>query len=294
MSPSLKNSLLVVLLAAAIVLTGAGLVDKGLDRCGLAYLDSANRDYLDAAFDKALAGFLVLSGIKSGLAVIEGSEVGVGFNLQIGDVVQPLYDYVDTAWRAALAGGSIIAVMQLALHGLDLVDHWALTLLLVLVLVRQLLIWWKPDWQAPRQAMGRIARFLVTLAVACYLLLPLSVTGSAALSRQITAPMIEQTHDQLESIKEELAPETLNQRFFSKDDASGLAALDIKNRLSKAGKEVMALIDHLKRTTEQLAGLTMKLIAAYVFDCVLFPLFFGLIFITMLKSGIGYFFEFRK
>ena len=46
--------------------------------------------------------FLTLSGIKAGLAVIEGSSVGVGFELEIGDVVQPALDYVDFFWRIFL------------------------------------------------------------------------------------------------------------------------------------------------------------------------------------------------
>lgn len=282
------------MLIAAIALSAAGLLDKGLNTCGLTYLDRANREYLDSAFEKALAGFLILSGIKSGLAVVEGSEVGVGFNLQLGDVVQPLYDYVDIAWQAALTGGSIIAAMQLALDGLNLVDHWALSLMLILLLLRFLLSWWKPQWQAARRSVGGISRFLVTLAVACYLLLPLSVTGSAALSRRITAPMIEETHTKLKTMEEELAPEKLSQRFFSQSDVSGLASLDIKNRLNKAGEGILALVGHLKGATEQLAAIMVKLIAAYVFDCVLFPVFFGLIFMSLFKSGISYFFEFRK
>lgn len=282
------------MLIAAIALSAVGVVDKGLNTCGLTYLDRTNREYLDSAFEKALAGFLILSGIKSGLAVVEGSEVGVGFNLQLGDVVQPLYDYVDIAWQAALTGGSIIAVMQLALSGLNLVDHWALSLMLVFVLLRFLLSWWKPQWQAPRRSVAGISRFLVTLTVACYLLLPLSVTGSAALSRRITTPMIEETHAKLKTMEAELAPEKLNQRFFDQSDVSGLAALDIKNRLSKAGQGILALVEHLKGATEQLAAIMIKLIAAYVFDCVLFPVFFGLIFMSLFKSGISYFFEFRK
>ena len=61
---------------------------------GMGMVTDSNREYLTEAFDRSLVGFLVLSGIKSGLAIIEGSEVGIGFNLEIGDIVQ----YLGTDW----------------------------------------------------------------------------------------------------------------------------------------------------------------------------------------------------
>ncbi len=54
-------------------------MDKTINFLGMQQVADSNDAYLQAAFDRSLAGFLVLSGIKSGLAVIEGSEVGIGF-----------------------------------------------------------------------------------------------------------------------------------------------------------------------------------------------------------------------
>ena len=61
----------------------------------------------EAGIDRGLARnsktFLSLSGMKALLATIEGTGVGVGFELQVGDLVQPAYDAVDVVWRAFLA-----------------------------------------------------------------------------------------------------------------------------------------------------------------------------------------------
>ena len=123
--PVFKSIAMLVLLLAA-VFTATGHLDLLVNTCGGAVLSDSNRAYLDESFDRSMKGFLVLSAIKGGLAVLEGSEVGVGFNLEVGDIVQSVYDYVDVAWKTALAGGTILLLIQLILQTIQLFDHWCL------------------------------------------------------------------------------------------------------------------------------------------------------------------------
>jgi hypothetical protein len=44
------------------------------------------------------AAFVTVSAVKGAMAIVEGSAVGVGFELELGDIVQPAYDYVDFVW----------------------------------------------------------------------------------------------------------------------------------------------------------------------------------------------------
>ncbi|NNG00723.1 MAG: hypothetical protein HKM93_15160 [Desulfobacteraceae bacterium] len=294
MTRTWKKIALITGLFLLVVLSAMGILDRGMDIAGLKLLDETNAIYLEDAFDKALAGFLLLSAIKSGLAVVEGSEVGVGFNLELGDVVQPFYDYVDIAWTAALAGGSILTVMQLALKGLDIVDQWALTLLLSAILLFYVCKWWLFRKTEPHRILRQVVQFFFTLSIAVYLLLPLSITATAFLSQKITGPIITETNTRLEALEDFFAPEQLNRSFFAGTDASDLSTFDFRERLNRAGKGIKELIDYLKAATDELAELTIKLIAAYAFDCILFPLFFGLILMTMLKSGIGYVFDLKR
>lgn len=283
--------MVLAVLISTMIFAALGWVDRGLQTCGLKYVNETNNRYLDDAFDRALTGFLLLSTIKSGLAVVEGSEVGIGFNLELGDVVQPIYDYVDIAWRAALAGGSIIVGMQLALKGLRLIDQWAFMGLIVVVAGYYLSVWWLPQKKGLHLGFKDGIRFITTLCVALYLLLPLSVTGAAALSQKVTRPMVDASHEELEAISSALSPEHISQHFLAGESGQGISALDLKSALANAGNGVKALITYLKSETSRIAALTIQLIAAYLFDCVLFPLLFALIFITVLKSGARYVFE---
>lgn len=288
----LKRSLLVILLLAALVSVAGGVVDRGLNWCGLSRLKEANTRYLESAFDGALAGFLILSGVKSGLAIVEGSSIGIGVDVQLGDVVQPVYDYVDIAWRAAMAGASVIVVMQLALQGLTMIDHWSLFLLILLWSVWLLCGWCFPRAQRPRHLLKAGIRFSGALCLVLYLLLPLTVTGASAVSLQITKPLIESSTAAFESVGDELSPEGLHRRFFPEgEEVDELSAFDLKGKISRMGDGVKALAAYLKSGTERLAAATLKFIAAYLFDCILFPLFFGLLLITIMKSGIRCLFE---
>ena len=294
MSPGVKASLKTVILAGLIILSVTGILDRGLGKAGLDPLARSNQLYLNAAFDKALAGFLILSGIKSGLAIVEGSEVGVGFSLELGDAVQPLYDYVDIAWRAAMAGGTIIVMMQLALSGVTMIDHWVLALVLTLILAGHLIHWIWPKTGGLHNVIKASSHWGLTLCVILYLILPLAVTMAAHLSKRLTAPMIETSHTRLSELGDTLTPESLSKRFLGDVATSGLATLDIKAKLSHMGHAVKELMAYLKTEGEHMAALTLKLIAAYVFDCILFPLFFGIILITLLKTGVGHLFELSR
>jgi len=201
---------------------------------------------------------------------------------------------VDIAWKAALAGGSIIIGMQLALKSLTLIDHWALAGVLLLLTLRLMGKGLWPQRKAVDKTVGEALRFATTLTVACYLLLPISVTGAAMLSNQITRPMIEAAHEELKRIEAEISPKSKDQTALSDLAAESFSAPSLKQKLTETSTGIQMLITFLKTETDLIAALALKLIAAYIFDCILFPLLFGLILITMIKGGVHYFFDLSR
>ena len=59
---------------------------------GYAPLSQRAEAVVDEVTAQNLAAFAGVSAIKTGLAIIEDSSVGVGFQLQVGDAVQAVYD----------------------------------------------------------------------------------------------------------------------------------------------------------------------------------------------------------
>jgi hypothetical protein len=254
-------------------------------------ISDANLVYLEDAFDRSLAGFLVLSGIKSGLAIIEGSEVGIGFNLEIGDIVQAVYDYVDVAWKTALAGGTILLMTRMCLEADTLIDHWCLAAMLFGVGVFLLFRWFLGGYGRTIQIFREAVLFLVVLTLILYVILPISITGASFLSKKIAQPMIEETQTGFEEIHKEFSPGSLNKGFFPEDIREGslFPGFDFKAKYESTKERIQYIGAYFKDKTRHMAILTLKLVAGYVFDCIIFPLTFFAVLYLFTKSLVTFF-----
>jgi hypothetical protein len=289
--------ILMVLLAAGTLAAAAGVVDPAIERIGLGKVMQANRRYLDNSMDKAVTGFLILSGIKSGLAVIEGSEVGIGFNLEIGDIVQSVYDYVDIAWKAALAGGTVVLMTRLALQAAEMIDNWCLALTFAAALLTVAISWLPPG----RRRFGGLFReglfFLAVATLVFYLVFPLSITGAALLSEKISGPLILESNRSFDSLREEFSPENLNRRFFpetGQDDEGWVSQLLSGEKLKRLKEHLRQQAAYFKEKSKDVALWTLQLIAGYLFDSIVFPATFFILLFVIVKGALRYFFEDRR
>lgn len=285
-----KMALVMGIALAGMVFAATGMMDRALARIGLGELTRANHRYLEESYDRALEGFLVLSAVKSGLAVIEGSEVGIGFNLQVGDLVQSVYDYVDIAWKTVLAGGTILFMTRLALDGVAMTDHFVMVLAFFFLLMLTAGRLFFPDRKG-------IARFLRALTASCtfvmvllYLVLPLAVFGASRLSERITRPLIQQSYDAFDQVSRTFIRGTAENGLV--DDGKGTSALEtargVADRYERLKKRLRELESFLSDQGKNLAGTTFQLIAGYLFDCVIFPLAFAAVLILFLRGMPGY------
>lgn len=287
----------IVLLLAAVFAAAAGWVDSSADRLGLGAVAAANDRYLDRSMDKAVTGFLILSGIKTGLAVIEGSEVGIGFNLELGDLVQSIYDYVDIAWKTALAGGTVILLTRLLLQVTVLLDHWTLAVTLAAIGVLLSLRWFLPAWTRTARLLKDAAFFLVIFTLVFYLLVPFSIAGAAFLSEKITDPLIEESQRSFEGIREDFSAENLQARLFPDEVQAGggwLAALVLKGDTEAAKAHFRRQAEYFREQSRNIAVWTLQLIAGYLFDSIVFPAVFFILLFVLVKGALNYLFEDRR
>ena len=290
MRAKISTILMVLTALVGMVLAATGWADRGLDCIGLERLSRTNHSYLDESYDRALEGFLVLSAVKSGLAVIEGSEVGIGFSFEVGDLVQSVYDYVNIAWKTVLAGGTILLITRLALDGVTLVDHWVLTLAFF-----QLLLVAAVQGLFPRRR--AIVRILKSFTATCgfvvvllYLILPLAVLGASWLSDALTRPLIQDSYRTFNQVSRTfLDGDTPSDTGEASGDASELqSAKGLREQYGHLKKRLQELEAYLGAKAKSLAGTTFQLIAGYLFDCVIFPLAFAAVLIFFLKGMPGY------
>ncbi len=248
------------MLVVGIVLTALGFTERLLGACGLDGLDSRNEAYLESSFERSLRTFAVLSTIKVGLAVVEGTEIGVGFGIEVGDVVQAAYDYVDIAWKVVLAAGVLLLATRTLLESVALVNHWVLAITLAAVVLTVLTQGAPPRLARTHRILREAALFLTVLAAACYLILPLSIAGSAFLSSRITAPSIEEAESGLSALGEEL---------FAEDPT---ADEGLHSKWTRTKEQLARMASYLKQRATEITVWILKLIAGYLFDCLVFPL----------------------
>jgi ABC-type multidrug transport system fused ATPase/permease subunit len=287
-----------ILLVVGVVIAALGYIDKPIQWLGMEKISKDNEAYLKDSFEKSVTGFLVLSGIKSGLAVIEGSEIGVGFNLEVGDVVQSVYDYVDIAWQTALLGGTVILLTLLLLQSAEMIDHWSLALLLFSVFASYGINWLAPRYARTSRMIRETIFYLIVFTVTLYLIVPFSITGAAFLSERITRPIIEESHKNFDNIKEDFSLENINQRLFvedkNKEEGSWISEFNLKAKWDRINERIKQLSNYFKDKTKNIAIWTIQLIAGYLFDSIVFPVTFFILLFVVTKSILLYIFEDRK
>ena len=292
-----KKFLIIIIIIGAVFLAATGYVDKPVNILGMGNISDSNEEYLTNSFNKAITGFLVLSGIKSGLAVIEGSEVGIGFNLEIGDIVQPVYDYVDVAWKTALAGGTVILLTRLMLKTVRLIDHWCLCLMFMTLFVSLIVSWFFPKYFKIARTLKETTYFLMVFSIVLYILLPFSITGAAFLSEKITKPLIKESQESFESIQKDFSLNSITNKLFpneQEEDDSWFFDLNLKAKYEKTKHGIKELANYFKEKTRNIAIWTIQLIAGYLFDCIIFPVAFFIILFVITKSILLYLFENRR
>lgn len=252
-------------------------------RLGTGALHRQNDEYLNKTFNKALVGFGIMSGVKAGLAIIEGSTAGVSagatVNLQIGDAVQSVYDYVDIAWRTLLTGCITILSIQYLLRAADLASGYVLGFMLIILGASLVLRWWGKRFIRARDVLRDILSVSIVASLAIFYILPLSVWGASHLSRIITQPQIEEAQSGFQETKETLFPEDAESSdgFFS--------------RMKQMPERVQQIATYLKDKSARMATWTIKLIAGYIFDCIVFPITLFVLLLWLTRSVMKYIFH---
>jgi hypothetical protein len=246
-------------------------------------ITSQNDAYLKNTFDRALSGFGVMSGIKAGLAIIEGSTAGVSagatVNLQVGDVVQSVYDYVDIAWRTLLTGCIAILSIQYILKAATVLEGYILGFTLLILGISLLLRWWGENWNRTRETITDILSVSIVALIAIIYILPVSVWGASRLSQIITQPAILEAQSGFAETKETLFPDET-------DSADGFFA-----RIKQVPERIQQIAFQLKEKSTKMAVWTIKLIAGYIFDCIVFPVALFVLLLWLTRSVMRYIFH---
>ncbi|MBT3191581.1 MAG: hypothetical protein HN341_03405 [Verrucomicrobia bacterium] len=269
-----------IALGVLTVASFTGFLEPGLDAVFGNRLQARNDAYLEQAFNNAITGFGVMSVWKAGLDIIEGSEVGanvgVSARLQVGDVVQPAYDYVDIAWRTMFLGSVSLLGLRYLLQAAELVDAYVLTFTLAMLTLAYIGTWLLPTKTRLRTMLRDVVGVGIVASLALFYMLPLSVWGAAKLSGIITAPSVKEASAGFDQARLQLFPEA----SISTDNWV-MKLRDIPERIEQIGT-------YLKTRSTEMITWTVKLVAGYIFDCIVFPVAIFVMLLWLTRGVLKY------
>lgn len=237
------------------------------------WTDALAAEALQASTERALASFGIAKAINAVISLLQGTELsftpmGVGLTLTVGELLDPLNDMVERfSWIMLFASASLLIQSFL----MKLASSLLLKTLLLLAAAALGLLLWRPALLAPYRA-ALLRLFLVILFVRFF------VVGIVALETmsfqtlllptytEATA-QLEQTHRELRSI--ESATEEPGWFGHSR------AMLELKQRLEQ-------LETQFGRAQNEM----ISLIAVFVFQTILVPLFFLWLTVGLLKWAL--------
>jgi hypothetical protein len=200
LSPRFLAALIGVLLLLSLIPTSEGpVLEVILLKAGLSSVNSAAAAQLNVQREQAFKGFLVLSALKVGLAVLRSSQVGLILNIRIGDLAVAAYDYVNFGWKVLLAAVAYFYIAEFFLRFIALVDIWFLQAALASIGMVLALGLWLPGRTRLRAGLRRIGTVSGVLAIVLYLLLPLSFVAAGWVSSHITGGSINEAGRMLEA-----------------------------------------------------------------------------------------------
>lgn len=281
-----KNSIRIIVIFLCLIsayLAFRGSLDIVVNKIGIQSLITHNDEYLNMSFNKALVGFGVMSALKAGLDIIEGSEIGASFGItaqvEVGDIVRPAYDYIDIAWRTLLTSCVTLLSIRYLLKAATIIDGYMLGATLIIVAIFLMLRWWLPAWSYAKGVVRDVLSVAIVATLAIYYILPLSVWGASRLSSLITRPAIEEAQKGFEETKNTLFPD-------NQQTTDGIVA-----KLKQLPSRIQQIANYLKNKTMDMVVWSIKLITGYIFDCIVFPLTLFILMLWMTRSIMWYIFH---
>ena len=254
-----KGIILKVLIILGIIFCIFGVMNVIFENTIFNLLKNLTKPYLDKTYDESKKLFLVLSLIKGTTDVIEGSTVNVsmilGMEIEVGDIVQPIYDIINILWKISLASTVILKLESLYF---EIFKVKIANLLIFISLVSLLPYTFIKN--KVTSIFKSISKYSFLILVFIYLVLPGSLLINSYISRyfeeEYKKPAIEKLDKSLDKLNE------VKDRLFTFEQSKSIFDVpgqinSTKEKVEDFNKEIVSVSKSLSENTPLIIGIML-------------------------------------
>ncbi len=254
-----KNKIVKIVIIIGIVLCVFGIMDIIFENTIFNLFKNLTKPYLEKAYEESKKLFITLSLLKGTADVIEGSTVNVnmilGMNVEIGDIVKPIYDIINTIWQISLAS---VVILKLETIYYEIFRVKIASILIFISLVTYFPYTFTKN--IITEILKKIAKYAFSLLLFIYIVLPGAILISSGVSgyfeNEYKKPAVAQltaSLDKLNKVKDELFVLEQSKSLFNIPGQLESA----KERFNGFGNEINNVSKSLTDNTPIIIGITL-------------------------------------
>ncbi len=250
------------------------------------YVDDVSGSYAESAFKRALVTFAVARTLNGVISAAQGTEIalepgGVGVNLSVGEVLDPINDLIEQFSTVMLVATSSLGLQNILLK---MTSWWGLTAVLAIAAAIALASIWSPRLASSKYVAIASRVFLVVLFIR--FAVPVLILGTNMISDTFLATEQAAATEALDATRSDI------EEFDSEMQAAPDAGTDqsFMDRLGSMFAESMAFVDpndrvtRLKESVSNASEHIINLIVIFVLQTIILPLVFLWFFVESMKS----------
>ena len=275
---TLKEKYRVYVSLIFLLLCSFSVIDNAIDFAGRDYINQLSMTFLKDSESHTQETFLLLSAGKGSMAVLESSEAGISFivdvNVRLGNMISPLKEAFDYAWEFTLGSLSIILLSQMLLNIVDALFVPYLIFIACVWFAYELMRLFKPSNKGRLQTLLKQSSFLLALLFFAF---PLAIASTSMFSDVISSQHARNVHDDLNS----------HNKLFSIDQTKGTSLKDSAEGAVATYKKQRGDIEgHLEKIHKTL----YTHIAVGITETIILPL----LLLFMFQQGLKFFMPLGK
>jgi hypothetical protein len=268
-----RKSVATVIALLVAILSFSSLLGILFEKTPLANMDHRAVTYVETTMARAAYTFAIVRGLNGMISVIQGTEIavspaGIGLNLSVGEVLDPINDLAERFSWIMLASTASLGVQRILME----MGNWlGLRVLLTMAMVLMAISFWKRFWVGWDLQSSAIR--LVLLALAVRLFIPaLAVVSEEVYERFLNRHYQEATQT-LTRMSHEL--QTVVPAVSPNDQPQSESTLQTFRQWMAETKnliDIRATVERLGHKIERFTEDTIRLMVVFIFQTILIPL----------------------